>query len=111
MKYDISKSTAPQMPTLGKGTECIKILLSQTSKDMHEPLVPMLFPVLGAHISGAEFQYSDNKYYELCGQMGHLIGPSGIEHASRGGEAPDGHHPAQRHAVGRAAVNWLQIHK
>ena len=22
--------------------------------------------------------YSDNKYYELCGQMGHLIGPSGI---------------------------------
>ncbi len=22
--------------------------------------------------------YSDNRYYELCGQMGHLIGPSGI---------------------------------
>ena len=22
--------------------------------------------------------YSDNKFYELCGQMGHLIGPSGI---------------------------------
>ena len=22
--------------------------------------------------------YSDNKYYELCGQMGHLIGPSGV---------------------------------
>ena len=54
MRYDISKSTAPKMPTLGKGTECIKILLSQTSKDMHEPLVPMLFPVLGAHVSGAE---------------------------------------------------------
>jgi len=49
MRYDISKSTAPVMPTLGKGTECIKILLSQASKDMHEPLVPMLFPVLGAH--------------------------------------------------------------
>ena len=66
------------MPTLGKGTECIKLLLSQASKDMHEPLVPMFFPALGAHMSGAEFQYPDNKYYELCGQMGHLIGPSGI---------------------------------
>ena len=22
--------------------------------------------------------YCDNQYYELCGQMGHLIGPSGI---------------------------------
>ena len=78
MKYEISKAIAPAMPTLGKGTECIKLLLSQASKDMHEPLVPMLFPSLGAHISGAEFLYPDNKYYELCGQMGHLIGPSGI---------------------------------
>ena len=59
MKYDISNKTAPKMPTLGKGTECLKILLSQASKDMHEPLVPMLFPVLGAHISGAKFQYPD----------------------------------------------------
>ena len=53
MRYDISKSTAPAMPVLGKGTECIKILLSQASKDNHEPFVPMFFPVLGAHISGA----------------------------------------------------------
>lgn len=43
------------MSTLGKGTECIKILLSQASKDMYEPLVPMLFPILGAHINAAEF--------------------------------------------------------
>ena len=50
MRYNISKSTAPAMPRLGKGTECIKILLSQASKDMREPLVPMLFPILG-HIS------------------------------------------------------------
>ena len=41
MRYGISKSTAPTMPTLGKGTECIKLLLSQASKGMHEPLVPM----------------------------------------------------------------------
>ena len=46
MKYDILKASAPKMPNLGKGTESIKILLSQVSKDMHEPLVPMLFPGL-----------------------------------------------------------------
>ena len=77
MRYDISKATAPQMPTLGKGTECIKILLSQTSKDMHEPLVPMLFPVLGAHVSSAEFQYPDLSWKELCGQMANLVAESG----------------------------------
>ena len=55
MKYDITKQTAPKMPRLGKGIECIKILLSQVSKSMHEPLVPMLFPILGAHVSGSEF--------------------------------------------------------
>ena len=49
MRYDISKKAAPKMPNLGKGTECIKILLSQVSKDMYEPMVPMFFPVLGAH--------------------------------------------------------------
>jgi hypothetical protein len=59
MRYDISKATAPAMPNLGKGTECIKLLLSQASKDMHEPLVPMFFPILGAHISVVEFLYSD----------------------------------------------------
>ena len=57
MNYNISKATAPAMPNLGKGTECIKLLLSQASKDMYEPLVPMFFPVLGAHISVAKFQY------------------------------------------------------
>ncbi len=32
MKYDITKPKAPAMPTLGNGTECIKILLSKASK-------------------------------------------------------------------------------
>ena len=77
MKYDISNSKAPKMPTLGKGTECIKLLLSQASKDMHEPLVPMLFPSLGAHISGAEFQYPDRSWKEMCGIMANLVGDSG----------------------------------
>ena len=59
MKYDVLKPKAPTMPNLSKGTECIKILLSQASKDMYEPQVPMFFPILGAHISVAENQYSD----------------------------------------------------
>ena len=46
MKYDITTNKAPEMPNLGKGTECIKLLLSQASKDMHEPLVPMFFSYL-----------------------------------------------------------------
>ena len=77
MKYNISKPSAPKMPYLGKGTECIKILLSQVSKDMYEPLVPMLFPVLGAHVSGSEFQYPDLTWKELCGQMANLVADSG----------------------------------
>ena len=44
---------------------------------MHEPLVPMFFPSLGAHISGAEFQYPDNKWLEMCGQMANLVADSG----------------------------------
>lgn len=75
--YDITKHTAPKMPSLGNGTECIKILLSQASKDMHEPLVPMLFPVLGAHMSGAEFQYPDLTWKEPCGQMANLVADTG----------------------------------
>ena len=78
MNYNIFCSTAPAMPSPAKGTEFVKLLLSQVSKDMQEPLVPMTIPALAAHLSGVEFMYSDNIYYELCGQMGHLIGPSGI---------------------------------
>lgn len=39
MKYNISESKAPEMPNLGKGTECIKLLLSQASKVMRKPLL------------------------------------------------------------------------
>ena len=65
------------MPNLGRGTECMKILLSQASKDMYEPLVPMFLPILGAHMSGAEFQYPDLTWKELCGQMANLAVESG----------------------------------
>ena len=58
LKYNITISTAPTMPKLGKGTECVQLLLSQASKDMQETLFPMLFPILEVEINGAIFQYS-----------------------------------------------------
>lgn len=37
----------------------------------------MFFPILGAHVSGAEFQYPDLTWKELCGQMANLVAESG----------------------------------
>ena len=61
IKYNLSKPTPPAMPRLGKGTESVQLLLSQVSKDMHQPIVPMLFPILGAHVNGAEFMFFSKK--------------------------------------------------
>jgi hypothetical protein len=44
---------------------------------MHEALVPMFFPALGAHVSGSEFMYPDQSWKELCGQMANLVAESG----------------------------------
>lgn len=76
MKYNISKKTAPKMPKLGKGTEIVSLLLSQASNDMHEPIVPMIFPVLGAHVSGTKFMYPDLIWKELFGMMKNLVADS-----------------------------------
>ncbi len=76
MKYDITKTKRPKMPKLGKGTECFKLLLSQTSFDMREPLLPMLPPVLGTKISNAEFQYPSGQWLEMCGQQAVLVADS-----------------------------------
>ena len=73
MTYNIFSNIAPAMPKPSKGTEFVKLLLSQASKDMQEPLVPMFFPVLGAHISGAEFQYPDLSWKEPTGMMANLV--------------------------------------
>ena len=40
------KSDCTRYADLGNGTKSIKFLLSKASKDMHEPVVPMLFPLL-----------------------------------------------------------------
>jgi len=77
IKYDITKPQPPTMPELGKGTKCIKLLLSQASKDVHEPLVLMFFPILGAHMSGVEFQYPDRNWKEPAGMMANLVEESG----------------------------------
>ena len=77
MKYNISKTTPPAMPRLGSGTECIALLLSQVSKDMQQSITPMLFPSLGAHISGAEFMYPDLSWKEPCGLLANLVADSG----------------------------------
>ncbi|MBR3987571.1 MAG: hypothetical protein IKK04_10525 [Bacteroidales bacterium] len=77
MKYGINNKAAPKMPTLGKGTECIRLLLSQASKDMRESLVPMLLLSLGAHISGTEFRYPDLSWNEPGGMMANLVADSG----------------------------------
>ncbi len=77
MSYNVFSGTAPAMPKPAKGTEFCKLLLSQASKDMYEPLVPMFFPILGAHISGAEFQYPDLSWKEPTGMMANLVAHSG----------------------------------
>ena len=80
MIFDITKPKAPEMPSLnGTGLEAIKLLLSQTSKDMHAPLLPMLFPVLGSKVTGAdaEFQYPSGQWLELCGMLAALVADSG----------------------------------
>ena len=43
---------------------------------MHEPIILIEISAFAAHLTNVKFLYSNNKYYELCGQMGHLIGPS-----------------------------------
>ena len=78
MRYDISKPTAPKMPALGKGTECIKILLSQVSKDNYEPFVPMFFPVLGAQ------QVSKDNYEPFVPMFFPVLGAQ-----ESAGQAPD----------------------
>ena len=61
MNYDATANKTPEMPNLGKGTECIKILLFWASKDVRKPLISMFFPSLGTNISFEENQYPDRK--------------------------------------------------
>ena len=73
MKYNISKSTPSGMPNLVRGTKFMLFLLSKVSKDMHQPIVPILFSLLESHASGAKFMRPDQKWKEMCGMMGNLM--------------------------------------
>ena len=77
MTYSIFNSKSPTMPKPAKGTECIKILLSQASKDMQNPFVFVFFPPLGTHLSCAKIQYSEPIWQELCGMMANMVADSG----------------------------------
>ena len=46
---------------------------------MQKTLVPILFPVLGAHMCVTEFQYSDLIWKKLCGIMANLVADSGYK--------------------------------
>ena len=72
MTYDITTKTAPAMPKLGKGLDFVKLVLSQISPDMREPIAPTLFDAAAAHISATEFFYPDQSWKELCGMIGAL---------------------------------------
>ena len=117
MKCNISKSTPPSMPNLVRGTKLMLFLLSKASKDMHLPIVPILFSLLESHASGAKFMRPDQNREEMCSMMGNLMadrrcrkGPTvmtGGSHlprlptARRGGAHEDGRtHPIPQHARG-----------
>ena len=73
MKYNISKSTHPDMPNQVRGTKCVQFLLSKASKDMHQSIVSILFSLLESHASGAKFMRPNQKWEEMCGMMGNLM--------------------------------------
>lgn len=82
--YDIFSYKAPIMPKCSKGTEFVKLVGSQFTKSMRETLIPMVMPAMAAYLVEVKFEYSDGKQYEMSGQMGHLIGTSGIGKAQLG---------------------------
>ncbi len=57
MSYNIFSNTAPAMPKPEKGTEIVKLILFQASRDSANRLFPMAIPALAAHLSGVEFMY------------------------------------------------------
>ena len=73
MKYNINKSTPPGMPNLLRGTKCVLFLLSQVPKDMHQPIVTILFSLLESHASGAKFMRPNQNREEMCDMVGNLM--------------------------------------
>ena len=53
MRYDISKRKTPEMPNLGKGTECLKLRSQRPQKTCTNPSFRCFSPLL-AHTSAAQ---------------------------------------------------------
>ena len=70
MTYNIFDRTAPAMPKPAKGTEIVKLLLSQVSEDIREPLLPMTIPALAAHVANVELMCSDKNTTNFVAKWG-----------------------------------------
>ena len=57
------------MPKPGKSTKFAKFIASKVSSDMRFPILPSIFPAISTYLACVSFIYSDNKKYEMCGQM------------------------------------------
>ena len=76
---EITNNNPPAMPRLGKGMECVRFIASEVSEDVRQPVIPMIFGPLGANVQQRKFQYSSGAWLEICDQMRHLVGLSGVE--------------------------------
>lgn len=76
--YDIFSTQAPGLPKGNKGAEFLKFIGSQSTKSMRPVLLPMALTAMSTYANGITFVYCDNKSYELCGEMCHLIASSGV---------------------------------
>ena len=105
MNYNIFSSTAPAMPKPSKGTEFVKLAISQASKDMREVLIPMAIPALAAHLTDYDDRRFQDSYVHQEGTCldvlsrelpSHSCQPSdGLDsplHPTMGGAADDGIH-------------------
>ena len=45
---------------------------------MRKPLIPILFPVFGAHINDAKFKYPNLILKDSCGLMAYLVHKKGV---------------------------------
>ena len=66
------------MPTLGKGPECIKLMVFQVSKAPRKTIIRALFLTFVACLSETKFMFSDQICKETCGMLAHLTGNSGV---------------------------------
>ena len=93
MRYNISKSTVPTMPTLGKGHRRHQITPLQASNDMHEPIISTFFPIFGAHISDKKDWHSDLNWKGMCSIITYQVADVGVTRSENDGANNQGNRP------------------